>query len=44
MDQKMSKLHFITTPKEVISSYIVKNNLQKVEELSYPQQYEIAKF
>ena len=31
-------------PKEVISSYIVKNNLQKVEELGYPQQYEIAKF
>lgn len=31
-------------PKEVISSYIVKNNLQRVEELGYPQQYEIAKF
>ena len=31
-------------PKEVIGSYIVKNNLQKVEELGYPQQYEIAKF
>jgi len=31
-------------PKEVINSYIVKNNLQRVEELGYPQQYEIAKF
>ena len=31
-------------PKEVISSYISKNNLNSVEELGYPQQYEIINF
>tara|TARA_Y100001970_G_scaffold293827_1_gene443598 strand:+ start:31449 stop:32159 length:711 start_codon:yes stop_codon:yes gene_type:complete len=31
-------------PKEVISSYSSKNKLNSVEELGYPQQYEIIKF
>ena len=31
-------------PKEVISSYIVKNKLNSVDELGYPQQFEIVKF
>ena len=31
-------------PKEVISSYTKKNELNSVEELGYPQQYEIANF
>ena len=31
-------------PKEVISSYSKKNKLNSVEELGYPQQYEIIKY
>ena len=31
-------------PKEVISSYTIKNKLDSIEELGYPQQYEIIKF
>ena len=31
-------------PKEVIHSYTKKNKLNSVEELGYPQQYEIVKF
>ena len=31
-------------PKEVISSYTKKNKLNSVEELGYPQQYEIVNF
>ena len=31
-------------PKEVISSYTVKNKLNSITELGYPQQFEIAKF
>ncbi len=31
-------------PKEVISSYVIKNELNNVEELGFPQQFEIANF
>ena len=31
-------------PKEVINSYSIKNKLNSVEELGYPQQYEIVNF
>ena len=31
-------------PKEVISSFTLKNNLQNVKELGYPQQFEIVQF
>ena len=34
----------IRHPKEVINSYAAKNNLKGVEELGYPQQFEIIKF
>ncbi len=34
----------LRNPKEVISSYIVKNKLNNVEELGYPQQYEIIQY
>ncbi len=34
----------IRHPKEVISSFTKKNKLNSVEELGYPQQYEIVKF
>tara|TARA_X000000368_G_scaffold356573_1_gene298669 strand:+ start:944 stop:1651 length:708 start_codon:yes stop_codon:yes gene_type:complete len=42
--KKCQNCILVRHPKEVISSYIVKNNLQRVEELGYPQQYAIAKF
>ena len=42
--KKCQNCILVRHPKEVISSFIVKNNLQGVEELGYPQQYEIAKF
>ena len=31
-------------PRDVINSYTAKNSLKNVEELGYPQQYEIAKY
>ena len=31
-------------PKEVINSYSIKNKLNSIEELGYPQQYEIVNF
>lgn len=34
----------IRHPKEVISSFLLKNKLYNVEELGYPQQFEIAKY
>ena len=34
----------LRNPKEVIHSYTKKNKLNSVEELGYPQQYEIVKF
>jgi len=34
----------IRHPKEVISSYVKKNNLNHVDELGYPQQYKIIKY
>ena len=34
----------IRHPKEVISSYSKKNKLNSVDELGYPQQYEIVKY
>ena len=34
----------LRNPKEVISSYAKKNTLNNVEELGYPQQYEIIKY
>ena len=40
----MSKLYFIKTSKDVISSYTAKNKLSCVTELGYPQQFEIVKF
>lgn len=42
--KKCQNCILIRHPKEVINSYTVKNNLKNVEELGYPQQYEIAKF
>ena len=42
--KKCQNCILVRHPKEVISSYILKNDLQRVEELGYPQQYEIAKF
>ena len=40
----MSKLHFIKAPKEVISSYTVKNNLQRVEELAIHNNMKLLSF
>ena len=31
-------------PRDVINSYTAKNSLKNIEELGYPQQYEIAKY
>lgn len=42
--KKCQNCILVRHPKQVISSYILKNDLQRVEELGYPQQYEIAKF
>ena len=42
--KKCQNCILVRHPKEVIHSYTVKNKLQRVEELGYPQQYEIAKF
>ena len=37
-------MHFVKTPKEVITSYTAKNKLNSIKELGYPQQLEIVKF
>ena len=42
--KKCKNCILIRHPKEVINSYAAKNNLKGVEELGYPQQFEIIKF
>ena len=42
--KKFENCFLIRHPKEVINSYIAKNQLYNVKELGYPQQYEIVKF
>ena len=42
--KKCENCILIRHPKEVISSYLIKNKLNNIEELGYPQQLEIAKF
>lgn len=42
--KKCQNCILIRHPKEVINSYTIKNSLERVEELGYPQQYEITKF
>lgn len=42
--KKCANCILIRHPKEVIHSYAAKNNLKSVEELGYPQQFEIIKF
>ena len=42
--KKCENCILIRHPKEVIHSYAAKNNLKGVEELGYPQQFEIIKF
>ena len=42
--KKFENCILLRHPKEVISSYTAKNDLNSVEELGYPQQFKIAKF
>ena len=42
--KKCQNCILIRHPKEVINSYTIKNRLERIEELGYPQQYEITKF
>ena len=42
--KKCENCILVRHPKEVISSYIVKNQLKDIAELGYPQQFEIIKF